>query len=145
MTESTRPKLLNIASPTLRGKIALVVEDVAPLRRLVVRVLTLAGLIVREAADGMDGLAAFQTGPADIVVTDLRMPRMGGVELARAVLATNADMRIVFITGYADATAAREIEEEFPTCFVLRKPFAANDLRQALERVSAAAEPPKAV
>jgi len=65
----------------------LVVDDMPETRRLMRRVLERAGLAVIEAGTGEDGLAAIRTETPDAVVLDLRLPRMSGFDVARAVRA----------------------------------------------------------
>src|SRR5438874_2141996 len=66
---------------SLAGLRVLIVEDEEAVRRPMARYLTRRGAEVDEAADGVEGLARLRTQPANVILADLRMPRMGGVEL----------------------------------------------------------------
>ena len=66
---------------SLAGLRVLIVEDEEAVRRPMVRYLTRRGAEVDEAADGVEGLARLRAQPANVILADLRMPRMGGVEL----------------------------------------------------------------
>jgi len=66
---------------SLAGLRVLIVEDEEAVRRPMARYLTRRGAEVDEAADGVEGLARLRAQPANVILADLRMPRMGGVEL----------------------------------------------------------------
>src|SRR2546425_111038 len=66
---------------SLAGLRVLIVEDEEAVRRPMARYLRRRGAEVDEAADGVEGLARLRTQPANVILADLRMPRMGGVEL----------------------------------------------------------------
>ena len=55
--------------------------------------------VVAQAADGAEGLAAVVDLAPDIVVTDLQMPKVDGMELTRALRRTHADLPVVMVTG----------------------------------------------
>jgi len=92
------------------GLVVLVVDDEATIRAYVARALTLAGFEVAVAADGREALRLVvedRVRPA-VVVTDIEMPGMTGIELAARLLALRPAIRIVMMTGdKARADAAR--------------------------------------
>jgi CheY-like chemotaxis protein len=92
------------------GPVVLVVDDEAVIRAFVARALTLAGFEVAVAADGPEALrlvAEDRVRPS-VVVTDIEMPGMTGIELAARLLALRPALRIVMMTGdKARAKAAR--------------------------------------
>ena len=92
------------------GLVVLVVDDEAAIRAYVARALTLAGFEVAVAADGPEALrlvAEHRVRPS-VVVTDIEMPGMTGIELAARLLALRPALRIVMMTGdKARAKAAR--------------------------------------
>ena len=69
------------------SKTIMTVDDSASVRQMVSLTLKDAGYAVIEACDGKDALAKL-SGPVDMIVTDLNMPNMNGIELIRAVRAT---------------------------------------------------------
>lgn len=95
----------------LRGLVVLVVEDTDVVRRLLCESLRLAGCEVLEAGDGVEGLAIVERegGRIDVGVTDLLMPRMGGMELIRRSGASGISLPWLVLTG--DAGSAAEVRE----------------------------------
>ena len=115
---------LGEASPSGRGERILVVEDESSVRMLAVRALRRQRYEVLEAGNGEDGLRLLndQGGAVDLVITDLVMPLMNGMQLADRVRAQDSDARVLFMTGYADVDVLlHEINE--PYASLLRKPF----------------------
>ncbi len=79
----------------------LLVEDDEDNRELMAEVLEAAGCEVTTAATGAAGLAALRALPVDVVITDVGMPGMGGLELARAVKGIAPTVPVVVVTGWA--------------------------------------------
>jgi putative two-component system response regulator len=87
----------------------LVVEDSEALRPAVVRGLTLLGCECRGAASGREALEALRQDPeVDVVISDLRMPELDGVQLLAAVRERYPDVAFVILTGVADVDTAVE-------------------------------------
>jgi len=86
----------------------LVVEDEALLRFSLVAYLEDSGHACREAADGEEALALLATEPFDLVLTDLRMPRMDGFALLDALHAAHPGLPVVVLTGTRDALVEEE-------------------------------------
>ncbi len=82
------------------------VDDEPDLRFLLLRVLTRAGHDVAEAGDGAAALALVHESPPDLVVTDMMMPVMGGVELIRMLRAGPATTAIPILAVSGDAHRA---------------------------------------
>ena len=107
----------------------LLVEDDAPVRYAVHRALQRSGCTVHEAPNGRDALDLLKRvgGWVDLVITDLVMPEMGGLEFAREVRGKSPTTRILFISGYsADARLRRTLAESGAA--YLEKPFTADGL-----------------
>jgi PAS domain S-box-containing protein len=85
------------------GETVLVVDDEAVVRAMMTRSLRQAGYQVLEADGGPSALALAQehSGPIDALVTDLAMPAMRGRELARTLAAQRAELRVLFVSGFA--------------------------------------------
>jgi len=109
----------------------LITEDEDSLRSFVARALRLDGHETCEAADGAEGLALLDEGPFDLLLSDIRMPIMDGIELAHQASARFPDLRILLMTGYAEQ---RERADDLMTKVidVVDKPFALPDIRKAV-------------
>lgn len=77
----------------------LVIEDDDQMRRMVCDVLTRAGYDTVAAENGLTGVASFRETPADLVITDIFMPEMDGVETIREILADCARVKIIAMSG----------------------------------------------
>jgi two-component system response regulator (stage 0 sporulation protein F) len=80
----------------------LVVDDDANIRFLLQEELTLAGHSVRCAADGLAGLDAAEQEHPDLVILDLKMPGMGGLEVLRRLKQTQPSLPVLLFTAYGD-------------------------------------------
>lgn len=123
-----------LARPPLRErKHLLVVDDEAPVLNLVARALATDNYDIRTAASGAEALALLDTPGApgvDLLVTDLMMPGMTGVQLAAKVRERCASVRVLYVTGFADNlfTGVQELGdgESF-----IEKPFGIDMLLEA--------------
>jgi two-component system cell cycle sensor histidine kinase/response regulator CckA len=112
----------------------LLVEDEPAVRQLFCQALTRAGYKVHEARNGQEALKVFdQHGDSvDLLLTDMRMPFMGGAELARQLRSRRRTLKLLCISGY---TGGNELE--FSGDF-LAKPFSRDELlakvREILDR-----------
>lgn len=105
------------------------------IRELISTFLTNLGFTVIESEHGRDALdRAKKVGPENIclLITDLVMPVMGGLELAAELRKLNGDLRVLFISGYTDDVVILETEAKSKTAF-LRKPFSFDTLRQRVD------------
>ncbi|RYD39081.1 MAG: response regulator, partial [Sphingomonadales bacterium] len=103
------------------------VDDDAALREANVQTLDLAGLAVEAFPDAQSVLPRIEAGFSGIVVTDIRMPGMDGLELRAAIHAIDPDIPIILITGHADVAMAVRALHDGAFDF-LAKPFAADHL-----------------
>jgi len=100
----------------------LVAEDEAMLRLITVEVLQDAGFEVFEAADGAEALDVLKANPMiELLVSDIKMPRMDGYALVEAGLAFRPELKVVLMTGYSQEPppAIQRIRD----IQILRKPF----------------------
>jgi CheY-like chemotaxis protein len=107
----------------------LLVEDEPMVRELARRVLERAGYTVVDASDGAHAIEVSRSGldAVDLLVTDVVMPRMGGWELAERLLAERPELRVLFISGYADEAIDMQEVAGRPVSF-LQKPFTPQEL-----------------
>jgi len=127
-----------VAASTAAGDrpLALVVDDVALIRIPTRKQLEKIGFSVLEAGDGSEALQTYRrhADAIELVVTDLQMPHMTGLDLITALRTARTTAALVVMTGKLDghATAAlRELQVDF----VLLKPFTAEQLKIAIEAV----------
>ena len=83
----------------------LVVDDDPNVRRMIARMLQAEDFTIVEAADGLQAMDQCTHHAVAVVVTDVRMPRMGGFELARHIAETWPHVQMLFVTAYPDADA----------------------------------------
>ncbi|KMY66830.1 hypothetical protein AAU61_12620 [Desulfocarbo indianensis] len=112
----------------------LVVDDEERLRQVCRRVLEPLGHLVTEAPDGRAGLEAIGKDLPDLVLVDLMMPLMDGMEFLAAARELHPDLTFVVITGYATLEKAVEAMKQGADDF-LAKPFKPQELRLVVERV----------
>ena len=123
------PPPLPVESSHGRGARVLVVEDEPALSAAVSEALTEAGFQVDSAGDGQEALDQIQKTVYDLLVCDLKMPRMDGPTLYRTIIATEPALarRMIFVTGDVAGTEAERFLEE-SGCQWLAKPFRLGDL-----------------
>ena len=109
------------------GERVLVVDDDAPVRRMLERSLAAAGFEVESASDGGAALAAAERRLPDLVVLDVAMPGMDGLAVSRRLRAKGADVGILMLTA-RDAVPDRVAGLEAGADDYLVKPFAAEEL-----------------
>jgi len=120
-----------------RSRRVLLVEDEPAVRTVVERMLQQAGYAVRVAGDGAAALALCDDqmlGDLDLLVSDVVMPNMGGVELVRAMRERRADLPVLFVSGYRE-THAVDALLEMPRTAMLDKPFTSLALLHAVQQL----------
>jgi len=115
----------------------LLAEDDASLRVVLKRTLERAGHEVFDVGQGDEALPVLAEGRFDLLVADIVMPEMDGVELARRAVAINPKIRVMFITGFSAVALQNKINTQTETK-ILSKPFHLNDLVRYVERMLAA-------
>lgn len=114
---------------------ALVVDDFEPFRKLVCSALTEMGVdVVGEAADGLDGFYMFGKLKPNIVVLDLNLPRLSGIEIAKIIRITMSDCRILLCTVVIDGDVMDEAFRCGVDAYLVKADFL-RELRPALEAV----------
>lgn len=114
--------------PDSRTRYALVVDDDPAIRVMVGKILQREGFSTDAAADGAEALALLERSSYHLVVLDLMMPRIGGLDVIRKLKETRSDtLRRVIVTS----AIANEIDGELAdVCHVLPKPFDISRLMQ---------------
>ena len=111
----------------------LIVDDEPKICQLLEQLLAARGCTVRVAADGLDALTQFQRRHADMVITDLRMPKLSGMELLRELKRLDPLLNIVVITAYPSVENAVEAMQ-YGACDFLTKPFDITQIQAILYR-----------
>jgi two-component system cell cycle sensor histidine kinase/response regulator CckA len=128
------------ASVDLTGQgIILLVEDEEGLRALNARGLASRGYTVLEASNGVEAIDVLEKygKPVDLVVSDVVMPEMDGPTLARELRTRNPDLKIIFVSGYAEDAFQKNLPEHGQFAF-LPKPFTLKQLVAAVKETLAA-------
>jgi DNA-binding response OmpR family regulator len=119
--------------PLVERRRLLVVDDEPPVLRLVARILATDNYEVSTAESGEAALRLLQNpglGMVDLLVTDLMMPGMNGRELAGTVRRSHPQVRVLYITGFAD-TLFKGVNELGQGESFIEKPFGAEGLLEA--------------
>jgi two-component system cell cycle sensor histidine kinase/response regulator CckA len=115
------------AGPT----VLMVVDDEAPVLELECRILETAGYRVLRASHGLDALALLTEGTAlDLLIADVNMPGLDGMELVRRIRATRPDLKVLFVTGHVDRLL--ETPRLWDREAFVAKPFSPGSLREAV-------------
>ena len=117
----------------MTGQTVLFVEDDEALRMATVQALELAGLSVRAFAGAEAALAALTPDFDGVVVSDIRMPRMDGLQLLASVRAIDVDLPVILVTGHGDVPMAVAALHDGAFDF-LTKPFASDHLVATIVR-----------
>jgi CheY-like chemotaxis protein len=136
-TMRDRPGNVDEAAGSIGGtETILLVEDEESVRSLLRVALEQYGYTVREAANGADALRLFDehAGSIDLLVTDIVMPQMNGRQLHAALIARQAALKVLFLSGYADELVASRLVTG-PRAAFLQKPFSLNVLARLVREM----------
>jgi two-component system cell cycle sensor histidine kinase/response regulator CckA len=133
---------LNSSSPSplptdVHGsEVILVVEDEPEVRSLTCAALRRLGYYILEAKDGEDALIVLQDyhGPVHLVMTDVVMPKMGGVELIRLLHEWYPELKVLFVSAYSRALIVNK-GAFFPGARYLGKPFSPTVLARRIREI----------
>ena len=103
----------------------LLIEDDADVRQVLVLALEEAGFTVAAAEDGREGLALFRRDPARVVVTDLFMPKMDGLEVIQVFQRLAPEVKLIAVSGGGSYGVAGTLQaaERLGAHVTLEKPF----------------------
>jgi two-component system, cell cycle sensor histidine kinase and response regulator CckA len=108
----------------------LVVDDEPTIRTLIAMILNAAGHNVVPASNGLEGISLYRSSPRrfDLILTDLVMPVMDGIQFVKLVRATNPNAKIVCMSGYTEEPLPHNVE-------FVPKPFQPAQLLECIEGV----------
>lgn len=122
----------------------LLVDDDAAVRKMVRRVLGARDYAIVDAADGVEALDRLESlgggQLVDLLVTDVLMPRMGGLPLATQMRIRQPTIRVLFISGYSGGVLPL-IQAFAQPAILLEKPFTVEELLASVDRLLAAGDP----
>jgi CheY-like chemotaxis protein len=124
-----------ISVPTRRPLNILVVDDHVIMREVVCEILEDAGHVVRSASDGHGALRELSSGDFDLMVTDIVMPEMDGIELISEVRRRSPDTRIIAMSGGGERFPTNDglmIAQRVGAGLSLNKPFGSDELLAAV-------------
>src|SRR5438270_2158512 len=118
----------------------LLVEDEEGLRGLNARGLTSRGYTVLEAGNGVEAIEVIESrgGDVDLVVSDVVMPEMDGPTLAKELRTRNPNLKIIFVSGYAEDAFEKNLPDDHGKFHFLPKPFTLKQLVAAVKETMAA-------
>jgi CheY-like chemotaxis protein len=115
----------------------LIIDDDEEIRLVLRDVLEDAGYEVVEAEDGQEGLQYYRTAPADLIITDIVMPRKGGLETIRELRREAPHVKIIAISGGSRTASLSglDIARQLGATRVFQKPFGLPEMCRAVREV----------
>ncbi|WP_271204467.1 cell cycle two-component system response regulator CpdR [Methylopila jiangsuensis] len=136
MTRDDRP-IRRISSPVQPNSKILLAEDDDDMRRFLVKALENAGHAVVSFDNGLSAYHRLREEPFELLLTDIVMPEMDGIELARRATQLDPDIKVMFITGFA-AVALNPDSQTPKDAKILSKPFHLRELVSEVDKLLAA-------
>ena len=110
----------------------LVIDDEAPVRAVVRSALNSAGYEVTEASNGREGLARFRQNPPDLVIADIHMPELNGLDVIMELTREFLDVKVIAISGVPGYQRLLDLAKLLGARQTLHKPFAIDELLSAV-------------
>ena len=121
----------------------LIIDDEKAIRKTLTEILSFEGYKLEEAADGEEGLKKFKEKPFDLVLCDIKMPKLDGIEFLQKAGETNPDVPIIMISGHGNIETAVEAVKKGAYDFISKPPDLNRlliTIRNAMERNSLVTE-----
>lgn len=115
----------------------LVVDDEKLVRRGIILGIDWSSLdcfVVAEASNGLEGIEAVHKFDPDLIITDIRMPKMSGIQMLKYLRAENNNVHVIFLTAYNDFSYAQKAIKLLATDYIL-KPFDDGELEETVLRI----------
>ena len=100
----------------------LIIDDEKSIRNVLRDILTNEGYIIDEASDGEEGFKKFSAQTYSLVICDIKMPKMDGLEFLQKATETNADVPIIIISGHGNIETAVEAVKKGAFDFISKPP-----------------------
>ncbi len=112
----------------------MIVDDEPLVRRSLSELLALSGYVVSSAGDGKEALEMLKTYHADVVITDIKMPQMDGIQLLKQIKNTSSDTPVILMTSYGSIENAVEAMKDGAYDYVT-KPIVDDEIKIMIERL----------
>jgi DNA-binding NtrC family response regulator len=119
--------------PGLMGARILIVDDEEIVIKSCLRILGGGDYYVEVAHDGREALCKIEENPYDVIILDVVMPNMGGLEVLRRVKETHPDMDVIMVTGLSQVDTVMQARKLGARDFI-SKPFEPNELKLVVQR-----------
>jgi two-component system cell cycle sensor histidine kinase/response regulator CckA len=128
---------------TASNCVIVVVDDEQEVREVIVRMLETEGYTVLQAENGEHALAVMQEhhAPVDLLVSDINMPEMDGLELVEFLRSAYPSLRALFVSGQSAEYMAENRDRVVPGTHFMAKPFLPDVLRKRVRDILAADAP----
>jgi len=113
----------------------LVVDDNRGVRTFLNELLTLEGYTVRLAASGAQAIQMVQEMKPSVVILDLKMPEMSGVEVFHRLASIIPEVPVILISAYTDFDSSSDLLRTYTHLYYIRKPFDIKDLRTLIKQL----------
>jgi DNA-binding NtrC family response regulator len=120
-------------APEKNRSVILVIDDELGIRQLLSLVMTEQGYEVLTAGDGEDGLAIARQRHVDVVISDMKMPKLGGLEVLLALKQLDPSIEVIMLTGFSSIDSALESMKRGAYDY-MTKPFQIEDLCRLVAR-----------
>jgi DNA-binding NtrC family response regulator len=110
----------------------LIVDDEERFRTTMCKLLTVRGLEAGTVGSGKEAIEKLRQNPYDVIILDVRMPEMGGVQVLSEIRKIDPQTEVIIMTGYASVDTAKEIMKLGAYDYVL-KPYSIDELTEKIE------------
>lgn len=100
----------------------LIIDDEKAIRNVLKEILSNEGFTVEEAADGEDGLKKFVSGSYDVVLCDIKMPKVDGIEFLQKVIESNSEVPVIMISGHGNIETAVDAVKKGAFDYIAKPP-----------------------
>ena len=111
----------------------LIIDDEEVVRMAIRKMMELAGYEIAEASDGEEGVRLYRQAPADLIITDIQMPRKNGVKVIQELRHDFPEVKIIAVTGHAPE--ALSVARQLGVNHTFTKPFRMHELLEAVEEL----------
>src|SRR3989338_4216631 len=112
----------------------LIVDDEPLIRKSLYEILRIDGFSAHMAESGEEALKIVQKNPADIVITDMKLPKMSGIALLEEIKKTPTDTEVILITGYGNVETAVEAMKKGAYDYIL-KPIIDSEIKIIIQKI----------